>query len=196
MKYPNTKMAHNELDFFVKKFNQLWKDGLGAHLDIDTHAGQAWVGVRVRLGHVDSPHQVHAQVHKQKSRNSPSRQRRRARREAAKRQKEAEEANNDALNEAGEASEEEMVNISEHGDDFDLTQNENSAEIADYHNEDSIDDSIQEETVPCENCTNEFDFYKDINDNMCDTCIVRRSEKSNFIIYFPQRSAKVAVVGA
>ena len=52
-----------ELDTFVKKFHQLWHDGITAHLDLDTHAGDAWVGLRVRLGQVPGP------VH------SPSRQR-------------------------------------------------------------------------------------------------------------------------
>ena len=75
-----------ELDTFVKKFNQLWKDGVTAHLDLDTHAGDAWVGLRVRLGHVPGPlhrpvHPVHQEVPRKES---PSRQRRRARRAAAR----------------------------------------------------------------------------------------------------------------
>ena len=32
-----------ELDTFVKKFPQLWKDGVTAHLYLDTHAGWACV---------------------------------------------------------------------------------------------------------------------------------------------------------
>ena len=46
------KMQVNELDSFVQKFNQLWKAGFTAHLDLDTHAGNAWVGLRVQLGPV------------------------------------------------------------------------------------------------------------------------------------------------
>ena len=34
-------MFITELEIFVKKFPQLWNDGLTAHLDIDTHAGDA-----------------------------------------------------------------------------------------------------------------------------------------------------------
>ena len=89
-------MAVTELDTFVKKFMQLWKSGHSAHLDIDTHAGEAWVGLRVRLGSAPGPlhqephHQVNA---KSRSRNGPARQRRRARRSANR------------LNEAVEASE-------------------------------------------------------------------------------------------
>ena len=44
------KMAAKEIDYFILKFRNLWKNGLDAHLDFDTHAGQAWVGLRVRLG--------------------------------------------------------------------------------------------------------------------------------------------------
>jgi hypothetical protein len=81
-----------ELDTFVKKFKDLWKSGIGAHLDVDTYAGEAWVGLRVRLGHAPGPphHQVHQQS-REKSRNGPSRQRRRERRAQERNQIEAEE---------------------------------------------------------------------------------------------------------
>ena len=87
-------MVVKELDSFMQKFHQLWSAGVSAHLDLDTHAGRAWVGLRVQLGHAPSslhhnlphhfppPSQKHA---------SPSRQRRRGRREAARKAK-AEEA--------------------------------------------------------------------------------------------------------
>ena len=45
-------MHVSELDSFVGKFNQLWKSGYTAHLDLDTQAGNAWVGLRVQLGRV------------------------------------------------------------------------------------------------------------------------------------------------
>ena len=54
-------MFITELDTFVKKFPQLWNDGVTAHLDLDTHAGDAWVGFRVRLGPVPVP--LHHEVH-------------------------------------------------------------------------------------------------------------------------------------
>ena len=75
-----------ELDTFVKKFHQLWHDGITAHLDLDTHAGDAWVGLRVRLGQVPGPlhQQPHSFQHEVKRKESPSRQRRRARRAAAR----------------------------------------------------------------------------------------------------------------
>ena len=80
-------MFVTELDTFVKKFHQLWNAGLTAHLDLDTHAGNAWVGLRVQLGQVPGPPHQHAQPFPQQVQRkgeSPSRQRRRARRAAAK----------------------------------------------------------------------------------------------------------------
>ena len=68
------------LDSFVLKFKQNWKSGYSAHLDIDTCAGQAWVGLRVHLGQVHGDQGVQ-EVKKRKS-DSPSQQRRRARRVA------------------------------------------------------------------------------------------------------------------
>ena len=70
-------MTGKELESFILKFNQLWRAGHSAKLDVETHAGQAWVGLRVQLGQAH-PQQVH--LHKNKTRNSPARERRRARR--------------------------------------------------------------------------------------------------------------------
>ena len=100
-------MYLTELDTFVKKFHQLWSDGFTAHLDFDTQAGNAWVGLRVQLGQVPGPphhwqvHPHHQQVHR--NCESPSRQRRRARRAAAKA---ANENNSEVVN-AVEASSDE-----------------------------------------------------------------------------------------
>ena len=43
-------MHGTEVYSFISKFHQLWKAGVTAHLNLDTHAGQAWVGLRVQLG--------------------------------------------------------------------------------------------------------------------------------------------------
>ena len=67
-------MFVTEFDSFVQKFCQLWEAGLTAHLDADTHAGKAWVGIRVQLGHVPGPVLQHS------NRRGPSYQRRRERR--------------------------------------------------------------------------------------------------------------------
>ena len=94
-------MVVTELDSFIHKFHQLWKDGFKAHLDLDTHAGIAWIGLRVQLGHqvpgTTPHHPVH--IHKRDS----SRQRRRARRLAAR-----EQVNNEVAEEAISIPEEEV----------------------------------------------------------------------------------------
>ena len=68
-------MEDTELDKF-------WKSGYDAHLDIDAHAGQAWVGLRLCLGHVEGF--LH---HHDRSRDSPCKPRRRARRAEARQEK-------------------------------------------------------------------------------------------------------------
>ena len=71
-------MFDRELNSFLFKFHQLRKSGVTAHLDVDTHAGQAWVGLRVMLGpiqHQPSSSQRH---------RSPSYFRRQERRRAAR----------------------------------------------------------------------------------------------------------------
>ena len=69
-------MLDRELNSFLFKFHQLIKSGATAHLDVDTHAGQAWVGLRVMLGPLQhQPVQRH---------RSPSYFRRQERRRAAR----------------------------------------------------------------------------------------------------------------
>ena len=80
-------MSITEIENFVKKFYQLWNAGHTAHLDVDTHAGKAWVGLRVQLGHAPGPlhHLPHPPIFPaHKKTVSPSRQRRSARRAAAR----------------------------------------------------------------------------------------------------------------
>jgi hypothetical protein len=83
------KMVITELDTFLQKFSQLWHAGHRAHLDLETHAGRAWVGLCVQLGHAPGylhqqppPPPPFPQFHKKKE--SPSCQRRRTRRAAAR----------------------------------------------------------------------------------------------------------------
>ena len=75
-------MSTAELDTFIRKFHQLWNAGLNAHLDLDCHAGLAWVGLRLQLGHPPGPPQHQVRPHHQKSFSS-SYQLRRERRSAA-----------------------------------------------------------------------------------------------------------------
>ena len=109
-------MSAKELNSFVHKFHQLWNAGYSAHLDLDTHAGRAWVGLRVQLGH--APGHVHHHLHHpfpqpHKKPDSPSRQRRRARRAAASHTKAEEAAKKETADQAGSKPEniiEEIVN--------------------------------------------------------------------------------------
>ena len=76
-------MSLTEVDTFVRKFHQLWRAGLNAHLDLDCHAGVAWVGLRAQLGQAPGP--VHHQVYPTQNQShrkslSPSYHRRRERR--------------------------------------------------------------------------------------------------------------------
>ena len=118
-------MAVTEVDTFIRKFHQLWKSGVTAHLDLDTHAGNAWVGLRVQLGHVPGPlhHQVHPQHQQAFRKVSPSRLRRRARRLAAR--ENASFANTRATGEvATTSSEEEHANTVEYTGDASITEKE------------------------------------------------------------------------
>ena len=79
-------MFDSELNSFLTKFHQLRKSGATAHLDVDTYAGQAWVGLRVMLGpiqHQPSSSQRH---------RSPSYFRRQERRRAARQSNEESES--------------------------------------------------------------------------------------------------------
>ena len=68
-------MVPSELESFIGKFRQLWNNGYTAHLDVGTHAGKAWVGLRVQLD---------GSLHTGPSDTGTSRERRRARRAAAR----------------------------------------------------------------------------------------------------------------
>ena len=94
-------MLVTELDSFVYKFHQLWSAGHSAHLDLDTHAGRAWVGLRVQLGSVPGPpHHLPNDFHSSYKEDSPSRQRRRARRAAARQVNAAEASKKETAEEA------------------------------------------------------------------------------------------------
>ena len=117
-------MAEQEIDSFIKKFKFLWKSGFDAHMDVDTHAGQAWVGLRVGLG-VHGPPQP---IKSSKLKDSPCRQRRRVKREGA-RQVQAEEA---AKKEDGS----ETVLVAEESIENSENENENTEEVIIQNDED------------------------------------------------------------
>ena len=51
-----------KLNSFINMFHQLWKAGDTAHLNLDTHAGQAWIGLRTPLGYSGQPRQYPPQT--------------------------------------------------------------------------------------------------------------------------------------
>ena len=48
-------ISATELDTFIWKFHQLWNAGLNAHLNVKTHAGNAWLTLHLDLGHALEP---------------------------------------------------------------------------------------------------------------------------------------------
>ena len=97
-------MFHFELNNFVVKFHQLWQAGFNAHLNVDSHAGHAWCGLRVDLGPAPGPQQH--QVRPGGRRHAPSYRRRLDARAAARaaNSKKAEEATEDATETAEQAA--------------------------------------------------------------------------------------------
>ena len=75
-------MYVTELDKFIVKLKHLWKSGHDARFNLETHTGQAWVSLLVKLGHVQDHHPQHHQEQPRhpKRRDCPSRQWGRARR--------------------------------------------------------------------------------------------------------------------
>ena len=136
-------MATTELDTFICKFYQLWQCGHTAHLDLDTHAGTAWVGLRVQLGH-DPPGPVYHHQHQHIPRASSSRERRRARRAAAADQRNRENSHLATATETVvEASEEESLQtLQEETCDADLARDVDTQE-PEVFNEQEEDEEIE-----------------------------------------------------
>lgn len=152
-------MFVTELETFVQKFQQLWKAGHNAHLDLESHAGVAWVGLRVQLGHAPGPQ--HQQVHPQFSKKvSPSRQRRRTRRAAERN------VNRDENTEVAEEVTSNNANLevveAEKATTKEAEKNESSEEpeaAEKAPNKESIDIVAEEastDNVQCELCDSKF----------------------------------------
>ena len=71
-------MLVSEADTLVQKLHQLWRAGHTAHLDLDTRAGEAWVGLRVKLGQAPGP--AHEQFPPPRRHRGPAYRRRQERR--------------------------------------------------------------------------------------------------------------------
>ena len=129
-------MFVTELDTFVLKFHQLWNAGYNAHLDLDTHAGYAWVGLRVQLGQAPGPLHHRAPpppfAYNQKKAESQSRQRRRARR-SAERQAAAEEA--PSVKEAAKAYDLQDTTHKEHYEEREVIETVDNEEMSKKQND-------------------------------------------------------------
>ena len=132
-------MAIQDLDSFLHKFKHLWHCGFDAHLDVDTHAGEAWVGLRVRLGQNKNPTYHQKTFLKRNSRESPSKQRRRDRR-AALREEQADVNQAESENVKSPASKE--------SESVDTTLNEN--EIGAIDEEFAAVEAVEAEAVEAE----------------------------------------------
>ena len=129
----------SELETFLVKFRKLWKSGEDAHLEVECHAGQAWVGLHVRLGHEPGPLQPqhHFPHTAKRTRDGPSRQRRRARRAAARVlvEEQAEEAcseetiENEIVAEQAEEKEESTEEVVLSDSDVNLTKEDDNVAV-------------------------------------------------------------------
>ena len=90
----------SEIQNFINKFHQLMKKGHTVHLDLHTHAGQAWVALRVMIRPFQPQHNQHFP---KKSRN-PAYYRRQERRKAARKAADASTKPNEANAEEAIAS--------------------------------------------------------------------------------------------
>ena len=146
-------MVVTELDSFVQKFYQLWSAGISAHLDLETHAGRAWVGLRAPLGHAPGHLYHHRRPFPQpaQKQESPSRQRRRARRAAARTSK-AEEAHiaQDVAEEAADAVEAKSNEVSNAVEETEIYENDNDNSESSVHvdlNDQTLTDTAEKDSV-------------------------------------------------
>lgn len=125
-------MYNEELDSFVSKFRHLWRIGCDAHLDINAHAGQAWLGLHVRLGHAPGPLHQDPTNHFNKSRNSPSRQRRRERRAAARKEAVAAQVTRTEGQDVASENTDTNIDIIEEVTETDVSREKLSDEVTQY----------------------------------------------------------------
>ena len=177
-----------ELHTFFQKFNQLWNAGLNAHLDLDCHAGQAWVGLRVQLGQEPGPlhQQLYPNFKPDKFKESPSRHRRRVRR-AADRQEKAEKANceeNIIVDTEAEVSHHE-----EQKNDIEAARTQTSNLSADREEQSNLKDREETDELPyyflCDVClksfrTRKLDFEANGFTFTCEVCSLLWKDEEAF----------------
>ena len=155
-------MHATELDSLVGKFHQLWKAGFTAHLDLDTHAGNAWIGLRVQLGPAPPgrSHHPHQDVSPRRYRG-PSYRRRLEKRRAAR-------------FEASPSS----IPTAEVGDGQPITENLEAAKATIEHHVEDLAEKVKEKEKSTENS----EIVGDTNDRNNQELNV--AEKANLPEYF------------
>ena len=184
-------MHLTELQSFISKFHHLWEAGYTAHLNLDTHAGQAWVGLRVQLGQVPGP--GHQQPHQPPSfhRRSPSYHRRQERRRTAKAAS--------AADHIPTAAAEENLSLVK-GVNSDTTADQNSAKKAKNNIENShekvnnpteeVDKTMEEKTAEkvendIENSTEQVEGY------FCDFCDFKSNWRNGLSIHLSRKHWRI-----
>ena len=153
-------MYVTELNSFIQKFNDLWKAGLTAHLDIDCCNEFAWVGLRLQLGHQPGPrpqlHQVTPILpHRFRKKNNPSRQRRHAKQEAERATKVATDAED--VDTAIEVSKEPCENVINYSNTAaEVTTKVPEEEADERKASDVIDDNSDESSNECVTTTEQI----------------------------------------
>ena len=197
-------MSSSEIQSFINKFHQLRRAGLTAHLDLDTHAGKAWMGLRM----VISPGQK-----LQKSRN-PSYFRRQERRKAAAKAAEASEKPSDVnaeealakeVDEPESSAEEALATDKVSEINAEAADGNESAEQADIpvrdadEAENAINRSTAEKTIISDSNLVD-DFTKDVkqadnskSENVFHTKIVEYTNDGKWVDYCPSPVTKPSI---
>ena len=159
-------MALTELDTFVQKFKQLWKSGQDAHLDLESHNGKAWVGLRLQLGDEPGPPQRTSKLPKTKC--SPSRDRRRLRRAAERvNGDEAEQAHGDDAEKASESFDEKNEDTEEALQI--IVENSETVEEAENVEKDVVkEENVVNNVEEAENVEKDVEKSEDLEGNLLD----------------------------
>jgi hypothetical protein len=191
-------MAANELDSFVFKLKNLWRNGQEATLNVKTKAGEAWVELQVGLGRpldLPLPH-IHLN---QGVQNGKSRDRRRAKR-AAERKKLGPNVSEEGTEKDGKFEEEPLECVKSNTENVrnaSIKEKKEDSEIAVIPEKETPTDTFENEIdfaeeasnddkhdAPCENCQNMFNFHNDIQYSMCDTCLFSITKKEGINLPF------------
>ena len=164
-----------QIQSFIFKFHQLWAAGETAHLDLDTHAGKAWVGLRVQLG--NPAHQQ--QCPSRPQHRSPSYYRRQERRQAAR--VAAAEASR-TVTEADEATEIKETNNEE------TTEETNEVTLAEKASE---ADHESTEQVTANEALGNKDAEQELKDFSCEICDFRSKWMNGLEIHMTRKHASI-----